>query len=510
MITRFYQKNKALVSYWIILALCFTFVYCLVFDHKLFLGGDNAFYYILGKSIHIGNGYRNIHMYGEPLANHFPPGYPFLISIAMFVSSSFLWIKICNGLFFFSSLLLLFAIVHNITKNMNFSFLVSMVVLLNSQILRYSYIMMSEMPFMFFSLLTLLFVLKDDHQTKENGLYFYLSIITLVISYYIRSQGIALLGGVVLFFLIMKKWRKAVGVFVLFVLGILPWTLRGISLGGNIYINQLILKNPYRPELGMMQWTDLFNRIGENILRYLSKEIPRSVFPFLDISQTKDPLWYHYFIGLLIIGLVIYGIFSVTKKYRGLLIGYLSGQFLIQLLWPTVWFGVRFMLPIVPILQFLLLLSLYNIFWGRRVALENQNNTKIKVGLLGIFILFNLPSVKKLNYRRDVKWTQKYVSYFHLAKWCESNTPKDAVIACRKPALFYLYANRKVAMFKNAKENVLLKDMKKNHVSHVVIDRLGYASTTRYLVPALKSRSSEFKQVCAVGYPACFLMKWDH
>lgn len=392
---------------------------------------------------------------------------------------------------------------------MNFSFLVSMVVLLNSQILRYSYIMMSEIPFMFFSLLTLLFVLKEEQQSRNYGLYFWISLFALIVSYYIRTQAVALLGGVVFYYFLKKRWQNALLVSFSFVLCVLPWSIRGMNLGGNIYLNQLILKNPYRPELGVMHVEDLFNRIGVNSLRYISKEIPSSVLPFLEIPQTKPPLWYYYIIGGIIIGLIVYGIFSVSKKYRALLIGYIAGQFAIQLLWPSVWFGVRFMLPIVPILQFLVLFSLYNLFFGRLVKLEEEKASKIKVAILSIFLILNLPAVKSLYYRSQVKWNSKYVSYFNLAKWCNGNTPKEAVIACRKPALFYLYSNRTVAMFKNAEENVLLDDMKKNHVSYVVLDRLGYSSTTRYLVPALKSRLNEFKQVCSVGYPPCFLMKWE-
>jgi hypothetical protein len=33
-----------------------------------------------------------------------------------------------------------------------------------------------------------------------------------------------------------------------------------------------------------------------------------------------------------------------------------------------------------------------------------------------------------------------YTNYFELAKFAKSSLPKDAVVVCRKPELFYLYA----------------------------------------------------------------------
>ncbi|QZT35580.1 phospholipid carrier-dependent glycosyltransferase [Halosquirtibacter xylanolyticus] len=502
------MKNRNIFTYVTSILVCFIVVYIFLFDKKLFLGGDNAFYYILGKSINEGFGYRNIHMYGNPLANHFPPGYPLLISFAMWISQSVLWIKAFNGFFMCGSLLLMFFIVRKITSNNLFACLSSLVVLFNGQIIRYSYVMMSEIPFLFFSLLTLYFVLKSDLRINR---YFIFSILSLIFTFYIRSQGVALLGGITLFYLFRKKW-KMIGITIgSFVLGILPWSIRGMNLGGNGYLNQIILKNPYRPELGVIELYGWIERIIKNGLRYISKEIPRSVLPSMNISQTAPSVWYHYVIGMVLILVFIYGIYTMNKKYQGLIIGYLGGQFGIQLLWPDVWFGIRFMLPIVPIIQFLILLGLFNLLFKHSNISTHDSGVRRRVLAMGIVLLFSLPSLKVLHLRKEMKWGLKYDHYFAMAKWCSTHTPKDAVIACRKPGLFYLYANRKVSRFKNTNNaEELLTDLRKQHVSYIVIDRLGYSSTGRYLVPAVRNNIAQFKQVCHIGDPPTFLMKWDY
>lgn len=78
----------------------FLLVYTAVFDSKIDLGGDNAGYYILGKALNTGAGYTDIHLPEQTPANHFPPGYPALLALFMFVSDSFVFLKLMNGALF--------------------------------------------------------------------------------------------------------------------------------------------------------------------------------------------------------------------------------------------------------------------------------------------------------------------------------------------------------------------------------------------------------------------------
>ncbi|QZE14387.1 hypothetical protein K4L44_00345 [Halosquirtibacter laminarini] len=235
-------RDRKSLLFLLALTIILSLVYLFIFDNKLFLGGDNAFYYILGQSLHNNWEYRNIHMPGHPLANHFPPGYSFLIALEMFFSKSVIWIKVCNGLWLYGSLILIYLIVRQFTSNKLFSIFCATLTMLNTQILKFSFIMMSEMSFLFFSLLTLLFVLKSDKKKNEFNRYLFLSIGSLIFSFYIRTQGVALLGGVAILYLLRKKWRSLFITVAGVCMGVIPWFLRGQSLGGNGYINQLILK----------------------------------------------------------------------------------------------------------------------------------------------------------------------------------------------------------------------------------------------------------------------------
>ena len=87
---------------WILLG--FLVIYIAVFDTKIDVGGDNAGYYILGKSISSGLGYTDIHLPNANPANHFPPGYPIILSVFMNFSDGFVFLKsrgAASGLLFF-------------------------------------------------------------------------------------------------------------------------------------------------------------------------------------------------------------------------------------------------------------------------------------------------------------------------------------------------------------------------------------------------------------------------
>ena len=148
------------------IALGFLFCYLAIFDEKLDLGGDNAGYYILGKALNSGQGYTNIHLPGATPANHFPPGYPVILSVFMTISESFVFLKWMNGLLFLGSLLMLQRLFVRMTGNATLSWIALALSLLNVHLLRSATILMSEIPYLFFSALTLTCLVRWKEEEK--------------------------------------------------------------------------------------------------------------------------------------------------------------------------------------------------------------------------------------------------------------------------------------------------------------------------------------------------------
>lgn len=504
------SKAKIILPNWAwfaFISLAFIMVYPYIFDKKINLGGDNAGYYILGKAISSGQGYSNIDMPGNPPHNHFPPGYPAILGVFMLFSQSITFLKIINGLFLLGTSMLMFVLLKRFTDNKLLAFSASILLLFNFHLLSFSTIMMSEVPFLFFSTLAML-LFMNSHSEKPfyKNPNFYALIFVSSFAYHIRTAGIALVAGFALYMLIEKQWKM----FAAYLLGFaalgVPWFLRGQSLGGSSYLTQLFLKNPYRPENGAMELGDWFSRFGANVTRYVGKEIPNGIFSSLEVGYNEDSTS-HVLAGILIIAVAIFGIIKLPK-YKWLLAGYLLGSFGILLLWPEVWFGVRFLLPLIPFILFLFVFGIYQLvaFLLSKMSISTLPNPLLFLVLILVF----LPQVKLLKQAAAEPYLDKFNNYFEISAYAGQNLPSDAIICTRKPGLSYLFSGLKVSSFLNTSDyNEIFKDFEEKGITHVIIDQLGYSQTGRYLVPAIQDNPEKFTLITQLNNPETYLLAYN-
>lgn len=497
------------------LALFFIFiqVYSYIYDSKVALLGDNTAYYILGKALADGEGYTNVFSVNESPANHFPPGYPAIIAACMKVfSQDIQTIKHLNGFFFLGAILLCYALFVRFSKNHHLAFVTCLIISINYHMLMFSTVMMSEIPFLFISCLSLLIFSYIDLEKPfyKQGL-FLAFIAVIVLAIYVRTAGVALLGGYVLYMLYNKKWIYALVTVALFISFQVPWQLRSKELGGSNYVKDLFMKNPYRPELGEMQTKDWFIRAWTNTERYITKEIPNACFPSITINYKEESGFKDWFIGLSFLSLTILGVLKAKEK-KLLLAGYLLGTSVILTLWPDVWFGVRFILPIIPFVIWAIFNGVFFILsWiVEKLKLRGiEKNIQYSPFLLLFLISAFTPQVKALHLSAKNKHPDKFQNYLDIAEWAKENTAKDAVFSCRKPSLFYVFSDRKVTSFRNSNvEEDLIDDFIKNGIDYVVLDQMGYSSTGRYLYPAIQKYPEKFPLVLQLKNPDTYLLSF--
>jgi antitoxin component YwqK of YwqJK toxin-antitoxin module len=349
---------------------------------------------------------------------------------------------------------------------------------------------------------------------KKNWLFFIL-ILIVGYTYQIRSFGLALLVGIAVFLAVEKRWKYVSTLVGGFILLALPWYIRSKRLGGNAYINQLLQKNPYRPELGKMGFADWFTRFWHNLERYITREIPNGTFDFIRITNYKQPLTAgEWIFGIVVIAVMIYGLFRL-KKYFRLFLFYLIASFGILLLWPDVWVGTRFMLPLIPLLTFLFIngiIELISLFGFNVLKIKSQR--AIYLVLVGLSLLTINSYGKKAIYLREMQakspFPKPYQSYFELAEWIKRNAPANSVTCCRKQALFYLYSGKYVTGFANTEDVVKeIEYLEKRGTDYVVLDHLGYSSTARYLYPAIQRFPNKFKVIKHIKSPDTYLFKFE-
>lgn len=498
--------------YPLLLILAFAKTYSYIYDEKLHMGGDNADYYLLGKALEKGEGYVNISNVDKSPAFHFPPGYPLIVAAVMKVfGHEITTIKTANGVFLIASLLLCFILFSKFTRNLHISFVASFLVMLNGTMLSFSTAMYSEVPFVFFTMLSLYFFLQiKDLNNFIKDPNFYLFVVTSVFSYYIRTIGISLFGGIMLYLIIRKHW-KFLGVYAGSIIALaLPWIIRNKMLGlGNTYLQQLVMVNPYQPEHGFANPLELLARLWRNLERYISKEIPAGVLNSVEVDYTVGTTapWHLWVYGILALGIMIFGIYKLKEK-RTLLVSYIIGNFGILLLWPDVYFGSRFMISMIPFFVLFICLGIKELL--DQFVFQRFFKTNLNPLFLLIFSFLFIPKVKALHGEANGTFVPEVQNYLKSAIWAEENTPKDAVFCCRKPSLFALYSNRYVTSFLSTlDQEELIKDLEARKVDYVVLDALGYTSTSRYLYPAIQNNPLMFPIVKQESGPDTYVLKFN-
>ncbi len=484
--------------------IAFFSIYFYIFDNKLDLNGDNISYYLLGKSLNEGKGFTSIWNPGHVPHKHFPPGYPVIIAIFMFITKSYLFFKFLNGIFLFLSLLLFYKIFLIFYDDWRVILSAVIFIGVNIYLLRYSTLMMTEIPFIFFSLLLVWFLLKINYnKSPHKDINFIVSVLVLGFLFYIRSVGISIFGALVIFMLFNKKIKHLLYLVFLYMGLVLPWIIRNAMVTNSFetsYLEEVLMKNPYRPYLGHLNIVSGIERIWLNLKLYLSTEIPNGIF-YNFVSETPN-----YFstggiiFSLIVIGLAIFGIIKI-KKFSLFFAIYLGATFFILLLWPEAWTDVRFILPILPFLIIFSIIGLYEII--------NRFMFKINPLLLTILIIFNLSSLEELNIKAKSDYPPGWRNYFSIARYCKKNLTEEDIVCCRKPAFFYFFSEKKGLKHKFTKDaEKLLQDLKDNNVTYVVLDQLGFSSTFLYLLPAVKKYENAFDVVYAEDNPPTLLLKF--
>ncbi|MCH8927393.1 MAG: phospholipid carrier-dependent glycosyltransferase [Candidatus Marinimicrobia bacterium] len=502
-------SNYSNLIYQLILGFIFVISYSYIFDGKLDLNGDNFKYLNYATSIIDGNGYSSPHTPDFPPTNWFPPGYSTILALAMFITGKkIVLFKIINGLFFLGTVLIFNNLMRRITDDAVFSFSVSLLLLLNSGLLRYSTILMSEMPYLFFSVLAFYCVSKLNDEIKFwNSKYFYGAVLSAVAAYYLRTIGIVLIGAITIHWLIEKRWKTAAGFLAGFSVLYLPWIIRN-SIHGikGRYLGTIMSVNPWRPEEGQISSIGEFvDKMMINFYDTVIKGFSEVLFPFIRLNGfSKLPL---FALGIIILATTLFGAWKL-KRYRYLFIFYILGNISVFLIWHG-GNGARYVWPLASFIAYCFFYGAYNMI---NILFESRKKKTPEVLAYGILILslFFIPKLQEMHKAAKHDYHPAYKNYFELADSVKKMGNNDLVIACRKPAMFYYYSNAYVTNYKfSLNDKEVLKHLIDKQVDFVVLEQLGYSSTVRYLYPAIQKNNELFQVKLHLKNPDSYLLSFD-
>ena len=489
-----------------LLFLVFLFIYGYMFDHKLDINGDNYNYINYGYTILEGKGYASPYSPAFNATNWYPPGYSVILSAVMaFVGKNIVLLKWLNGLFFIASITLWYLWVIRVTQDRVMAIAVSVFLVFNTGLLRLSTIVMSEMPYLFFTLLAfyaISYMYERYRIDLSKRKHFYLLLFAVIAAFYTRSIGITLIAALIIQFLFTKRWKLAaqfsVGALILYV----PWIIRNQIHGiKGRYLHTISVVNPWRPESDQVNsWLDLVNKLQENLSTTILKGFTEVMFPFIKIQEVR---LFHY-VGLSLCLIVIfYGVWRL-KKYRILIGCYLLGNMSILLLWHS-GNGSRYVWPLTPLLLFCFL-------YGIKGFVSSIIPKISYLFLLGsvLFGLLMVPELKRYRQIAKQSYRPAYQNYFAIGKRMKQKNLKDVMVICRKPGMFHFHSETFVSSYKfSKKHDEVIQDLIDKNTDYVVLEQLGYSSTSLYLYPAVKANMDLFKVVEHLKNPDTYLLKFD-
>ncbi len=338
-----------------------------------------------------------------------------------------------------------------------------------------------------------------------------------------RTAGLALLVAVTLEPLFRRRWRRAAWAGIVALAAAGGWALfQGAFAPDRArYLTEFLMVNPYDPAAGTVGLAGLVERTALNFWSYVSSVLPTSVSGIRGASGAAWTLG-----GLLLAGLAVAGWIRRCRDRIGtpelfalLYAGLISA-------WPSVWTDRRFLLPLLPLL---LLYALEAAAAGARrlrtagegAAGEAGDGRWAALGAGALALLLAVPSLFHAvrtvpdRVRCFSAWrageacvAPAQASFYAAARWTRANTPADAVVANRKPRIFWWIARRRGDVYPYSSEpSVVISGLESMRADYVVVDAIS-GTTARYLVPAVEANPSRFLVLHRERDPATWVLRF--
>jgi hypothetical protein len=483
------REDKPLGRRWtavIVIAVCAVTLLTgiLAFDSLPSLIGDNAEFMILAKSLAAGNGFRYINHPDNRAATKYPPGFPALLAgwISVF-GDSVVSMKVCVLVCYVAAAGLTFMIGKRLV-GWSWGLLASLLPALSATTAGYSHQVLSDVPYMCFSLVGI-YLLLSGYRRRWHLL---AGLAVCVWAFVVRSAGMSLVFAAAAFLFLKGMKKEALATLGVAAAVAILWSVRNYAMTGegSRYMQVLFSANPYDPDVGLLNFSGVVNRILTNAGGYLGGLLPVTLLPTLiRPASTGGPSGLGVLVSVLAITVAGLGGYSLRK--RGLLINiYLVTYFAVYLVWPEVWRSERFMVPIAP------LLAIY-LIWGLRTILAYFDMPRVATFVLCAgLVASNLVSLPDY-LRRERGYPPGWVRYLETAQWAGANTDQASVVMCRKPFLFHLFSERKTIGYPFTRDKDAMRAyLFEARPDYIVLDDFGGGGsvTDVYVVPVLKEMTA--------------------
>jgi hypothetical protein len=297
-----------------------------------------------------------------------------------------------------------------------------------------------------------------------------------------RNIAIVCILAVLVYFVLNKQFKALFFTIISFSFFKIIYEIVKSTIWGNkaILSDQfeiILRKEAYNPSAGYEDLSGFFTRFISNSVIYLSGRF-WEIIGFKEDNGDFNPI-------LTILLFIIFGyalVSIIRKKEKYLLAAVLfcySILFATFFALQTSWGQGRFVMIHLPILFIVIFYFVLNVF---------KRNGIIYILILGLFFAVSISKTfskteKNLKYlpknlSGDIfaGYSDDWVNYLKLSKWCGENLPPNSVVACRKAPMSFVYASNikffPIYSVQTQNPDTILNILKKNKVTHVIFANL--------------------------------------
>ena len=417
-IVEFVKRNSNFIIVTIIMTFCFMFIIGAVkYGHSW--GDDFSLYIAQAKAICLGN-LTNLYEQNKYAMQHsmriigpylYPNGFPLLLSpIFKFLGLNFIAMKFFCSLFLIFSIPLLYFVFLPFVSRRIYLYSLIIIFAFNSEIIAFCDTIQSDLPFLFFTLLSFLLMQKKVNLINQILLGF-----CIFYSYLTRDIGICLIPALIVKRICDVKIRESSQKDILMYLS--PILIFGLL---------ILLNTIYMPKGGGNLFELFFHKINYIQIKFFIVYYGELITVFLFKKRQLLLL-------LPIIPFIMLGIIKDWKRHIHFVV-YLLSYFLILFIWPFTQ-GLRFIIPVLPFIVFFLLKGVY--YFLDVLKLPFEKSILLISFFLGFYFSMNYTEI---NYFRFYYTNESYNPEMQsVYKFIGENVKKDVVIGFFKPRALRLY-----------------------------------------------------------------------
>lgn len=401
----------------------------------------------------------------------YPPGLPLLLSpFYLIFGLDIQTLKIPILLSFLVSLIGIYSLMKRL-HSPGMALAVVLVFSLNPFVLWSLQHILSELPYIMFSIFCLLFALNIQNMQRTNtvlAVYGIMLGLLLFASFTVRIIGLTIFFSVITSYLINTKKYK----------DLTPAIFTIISFGFAFIFYKTFLSNPtYDDDISRICLTCFGYNVSSYYYAFMDFFLPHDKF--------SNAFYTHEIISTGSVSLLLTGIYVNWRKHFSaqpkdlspwlralrsfsLIEIYFLGTLLLILILP-VRSGARFLLPLLPLAVFYVLSALWAL--TSRLTKARVARASAVVGILGLYLTINGL------HTGTAKWQASEVGVTtaeaqQLFDFVTENTDNNDLILTAKPRVFVLFTRRRATVFdRNVSPENLLSDIDQRGITHIILGK---------------------------------------